>query len=125
MLLVPLSVDGKSEFSTIPPQYICLINRPVIFTVASLVITDSFPTSTQALAGAVFNTMAQFGTSIGIAIMAVISSSVSHEHSASNPTTNSALMQGYRAAFWGCFALMIMTVLVGIWGLRSVYRVGR
>jgi len=102
MLLLPLSAD-------------------VIFTVANLIITESFPDNSQALAGAVFNTMAQLGTSIGISVMAVISSSVNQER---NGDESGLLMPGYRAVFWACFALMLVTTVVGIYGLRGIRKIG-
>jgi len=106
MLLLPLSVD-------------------VGYTVANLIITDSFPIHTQALAGAVFNTMAQFGMSIGIAVMAVVSSSISQTHESSGSNNGEVLMKGYRAVFWVCFGLMVLTVPVGVWGLRGAKETGR
>ncbi|KAL9099678.1 MAG: hypothetical protein Q9163_004852 [Psora crenata] len=96
----------------------------VMCTVANLIITDSFPDSTQALAGAVFNTVSQFGTAVGIAVMAVISTSVTNESSTADKTSPDALMVGYRAAFWACFALMVLATLTGAIGLRNVWRVG-
>lgn len=68
--------------------------------------------------------MAQFGTSIGIAIMAVISSSFSEADQESDQTPGEVLMQGYRAVFWACFALMLLTVPIGMWGLRAVKQIG-
>lgn len=48
MLLAPLSVD-------------------VLFTVSALVTTNVFDDEKQALGGAVFQTVAQFGSSLGLA----------------------------------------------------------
>lgn len=98
--------------------------RVVIFTVANLIIADSFSTKTQGLAGAVFNTIAQFGTSIGLTIFAIISSGVTQESSYKNKGSPEALMAGYRAVFWTCFGLMMAASGVGAWGLRRVGKVG-
>ena len=91
---------------------------------ANLIITDVFSADTQALAGAVFNTVAQVGTWAGIAIMAVISASVTEESSWPDKASSEALMQGYRTVFWACFALMVLMTLVGMWGLRAVKKIG-
>lgn len=96
----------------------------MIFTVANLIIADSFSAKTQGLAGAVFNTIAQFGTSIGLTVFAIISSSVTHESSYKNKQSPEALMTGYRAVFWTCFGLMMAASGVGAWGLRKVGKVG-
>ncbi|KAJ5685825.1 hypothetical protein N7536_008444 [Penicillium majusculum] len=95
-----------------------------IFTIANLIITDAFTPKTQGLAGAVFNTIAQFGTSIGLAIFAIISTGVTQGSSYSNKDSTEALMVGYRAVFWTCFGLMLAACAVGAFGLRKVGKVG-
>lgn len=42
-------------------------------------ISEIFPEKDQALAGAVFNTVGQFGQSLGLAIVGVISNSVTED----------------------------------------------
>jgi MFS family permease len=96
----------------------------VIFTVANLIIADSFSPKTQGLAGAVFNTIAQFGTSIGLTAFAIISASVTQDSSYTNKSSPDALMTGYRAVFWTCFGLMMAASAIGAWGLRKVGKVG-
>ncbi|KAJ5919435.1 hypothetical protein N7466_010378 [Penicillium verhagenii] len=105
MLLGPLSADA-------------------IFTVANLIIADSFSPETQGLAGAVFNTIAQFGTSIGLTIFAIISASVTDGSSYRNKSSSEALMAGYRAVFWACFGLLLVAIGVSVCGLRHVGKVG-
>lgn len=96
----------------------------MMFTVAALVITDVFPERTQALAGAVFQTLAQFGTSLGLAITASISSSVTEHSGYKVKTSPQALMKGYRVTFWVSFAWMVIACIVGGFGLRRVGKVG-
>ncbi|KAJ5263921.1 major facilitator superfamily domain-containing protein [Penicillium angulare] len=105
MLLGPLSADA-------------------IFTVANLIIADSFSPKTQGLAGAVFNTVAQFGTSIGLTIFAIISASVTDGSSFQDKSSPGALMVGYRAVFWTCFGLLVAATAISAWGLRRVGKVG-
>ncbi|KAK9233966.1 hypothetical protein V1525DRAFT_414653 [Lipomyces kononenkoae] len=45
-------------------------------TIANLVVTVAFPAKTQALAGGVFNMLAQIGSSVGIASTAIIAQQV-------------------------------------------------
>jgi hypothetical protein len=101
-----------------------LTESQVIFTVANLIIADSFSAKTQGLAGAVFNTIAQFGTSIGLTVFAIISSRVTQESSYNNKGSPDALMVGYRAVFWTSFALMMVAAAIGAWGLRKAGKVG-
>ena len=102
-------------------DYIHVVN----FTVANLVITDIFPVETQALAGAVYQVVSQLGTSIGIAVMAVISNSVTDRSRLPDKSSPEALLQGFRAVFWACFAMMVLSTLVGAWGLRGVQITGK
>ena len=95
-----------------------------MFTVAALIITDVFPEDTQALGGAVFQTVAQFGTSLGLAFMATISTSVTEHSDYAVKTSPEALMQGYRVTFWVSFGWMISACIIGGLGLRRVGKVG-
>ncbi|KAL6718194.1 hypothetical protein ACLMJK_004282 [Lecanora helva] len=92
---------------------------PISVDVANLLITDIFPKETQALAGAVYQTMSQLGISIGIAILAVVSNAVTNDSSLPDKWSPEAQLQGYRPVFWTCFGLTVSSTLVGLWGLRG------
>jgi len=96
----------------------------VIFTVANLIITDAFSANTQALAGAVFNTVCQFGSSLGLMVMAITSSTVTTNSPYDDKQSPDALMSGYRVVFWLCFGVQLFSSVAGIWGLRGVGKVG-
>ncbi|KAE8382732.1 major facilitator superfamily domain-containing protein [Aspergillus bertholletiae] len=98
------------------------VSFDALFTVGLIVITDVFPDDTQALAGAVFNTSAQFGSALGLAVLQVISTVVADQSGAAKERY--ALMDGYRASFWTMFGSMIVCTLVGFFGLRKAGRVG-
>ena len=85
---------------------------------------DDFPPKTHALAGAVFNTVAQFGTSLGLAIMSVLASSVTRASSYKDESAPEPLLLGYWAVFWATFGIMILTSLIGGLGLRRAGRLG-
>jgi MFS family permease len=89
-----------------------------------LVITSAFPDKTQALAGAVFNTVARIGTSVGLALSAVIAGSITQQSKFADKHGPPALMEGYRAAFWFCLAITGSTLLVSSWGLRNIGNIG-
>ena len=97
---------------------------PVLFTVGILIISDVFPERDQALAGAIFNTLIQFGSSLGLAFMGVISNSVTSRRNHGNEDTPGALEAGYKATFWAAFAFMITTCCTGAFGLRKIGNVG-
>ncbi|KAL3488271.1 major facilitator superfamily domain-containing protein [Aspergillus germanicus] len=97
------------------------VSFDALYTVGLIVITNSFPDDTQALAGAVFNTAAQFGSALGLAILQVISTVVTDER---DDESAEALMAGYRASFWTMFGFMILCTVVGFFGLRKAGKVG-
>ncbi|KAG2167970.1 hypothetical protein JADG_007709 [Aureobasidium aubasidani] len=100
------------------------ISVNVLFTVGLLIISSIFPLRTQALGGAVFNTCAQLGTSIGLTITSVIADSRTAASGIADKTSPDALMTGYRAVFWALFAWMIIVLLAGVFGLRKVGKIG-
>jgi Na+/melibiose symporter-like transporter len=100
------------------------IGADALFTVSNLVITSVFPAKTQALAGGVFNTVAQVGKSVGLATSGVIAASVTEHSRFEHKESPEALMEGYRAAFWYTFAGSMATLVLFAWGLRGIGRVG-
>ena len=109
-------------------EFLAVLFNPVgadtFFTISNLLITSVFPTKTQALAGGVFNTIAQVGKSIGLATSAVIADRVTARSSSEDKQSPEALLEGYRATFWYCFALSLATLVICLLGLRNIGRVG-
>lgn len=100
------------------------IGADALFTISNLVITSVFPQQTQGLAGSVLNTITQLAKTVSLATSGAISGSVT-SHSRHDPKTSpSALMDGYRAAFWYFFAMSCATMLLFAWGLRGIGRLG-
>ena len=98
------------------------LGADLIYTIANLVVTAAFPTKTQALAGGVFNMLAQIGKSVGIATSAVIARQVTVQVNGAG--TREALLRGYKAAWWYNCSLSFASVAVSFWGLRSVTKLG-
>ncbi|KAL5585749.1 hypothetical protein FOVSG1_013441 [Fusarium oxysporum f. sp. vasinfectum] len=94
----------------------------VLFTVGLIIVTEVFPEKNQSVAGAVFNTAAQFGNALGLAIVQVVSAAVTNQKI--NPKSPEALLEGYRASFWTLFSLMLVCVLVAALGLQGAGKVG-
>jgi MFS family permease len=96
----------------------------MLFTVAQLAITSVFPQQTHGLAGGVFNTVANIGNSIGLAVTAVVASAVTLAENENMGSTAETLMDGYRATFWLCFGFNILVLGVIGFGLRKIGKVG-
>jgi nitrate/nitrite transporter NarK len=124
-LLMALSDKNASYWSyTFPAVALNPVSSDTLFTISNLLITSMFPPKTQALAGGVFNTIAQIGKSVGMATTAVIASSITEHSDVVNKNSPDGLLIGYKAAFWYCFALCISTMVVSAWGLWSIGKVG-
>jgi len=105
-------------------QVLAPMSGDVLFTVGLIVVSEVFPEETQALAGAVFNTVAYFGMSLGINLMQVVSLLVTQGTQYRDKTSPSALLQGYQASFWAMFAATITCAILCILGLRNIGKVG-
>jgi MFS family permease len=95
-----------------------------MFTIGLLAVSEEFPSHTQALAGAVFNTVAQFGTSLGLTLIAVVAASVTKNEADRGMRREEELLAGYRAGFWTAFASMGLACIIGAFGLRKMGNVG-
>lgn len=98
------------------------LGADLIYTIANYVVTSAFRTKEQALAGGVFNMLAQIGKIIGIASTAIIAQQVTASSQLANK--NEALLQGYKAGWWYNSGLGFVAVLVSFWGLRNVGKLG-
>lgn len=105
----------------------------VLFTVGLIIVADSFPEKEQGLAGAVFNTVAQFGMSLGVGVCQVVALGVMEGNSGTGHggTEGGAfdeepgqVLKGYRASFWTMFAYMIVCGVIAVVGLSRAGRVG-
>lgn len=69
-------------------------------------------------------TTPKIGKSVGLGLVAVIAADVTQKSSHENKESPEALLVGYKATFWFVFASIAVTVLLSIWGLRGIGRVG-
>ncbi|KAH7134153.1 MFS transporter [Dactylonectria macrodidyma] len=108
-----------------PAMCLSVVSIDLLFNVSNLVITSSFPSKDQALAGGIFNTVTQLGNSVGPAITAMIASSVTHAKMDDGGISEaSATLEGYRSAFWACFGLAVVSVAISAVGMRKAGKVG-
>jgi MFS family permease len=112
-------------------QALSPFNINVLVTVGMLIISDVFPDKSQALAGAVFNTVGQFGLSFGVGLCQMIAFGVTGNDGQANHgrvtdelPEGDDLLRGYRAAFWAMHGLMILCSVVALLGLRKIGKVG-
>lgn len=124
-LLLPLlcRVDGPSYWRGVfQAMALNPVGADLIYVVANLVLTDAFPQETQALAGGIFNMLAQVGKSFGIATTVIIASQLTTQ--IDEPQSRRALLQGYKGGWYYNSALAFASVLLSFWGLRNLRKVG-
>lgn len=115
-------------------QVFAPFSADVLFTVGLIIVSDSFPERDQALAGAVFNTVAQFGMSLGMGSCQVVAlgvigsdesgSETDGSHGSAGSNDPGELLKGYRASFWTMFGYMLVCVVIAVAGLRKAGKVG-
>ncbi|KAL8377832.1 hypothetical protein RB595_008492 [Gaeumannomyces hyphopodioides] len=115
-------------------QVLVPVSADVLFTVGLIIVSESFPERTQALAGAVFNTVGQLGLSLGVGVCQVVALGVTGNGGggggghggggggAFDDEEVGALLRGYRASFWAMFGQMLLCTAVAVVGLRKVSR---
>lgn len=105
----------------------------VLFTIGLIIVADSFPEKEQGLAGAVFNTVGQFGMSLGVGVCQVVALGVMDSNSAASHGGSEGgafqedagqVLKGYRASFWTMFAYMIVCGVIAVFGMRNAGKVG-
>lgn len=108
-------------------QVFAPIAAEVLFTVGLILVSESFPSDTQGLAGAVFNTVAQLGQALGVGICQVVALSVAGPGALNHGGGKEVreLLRGYRAAFWTMFGYMLLCGIIAVVGLRKVGKVGQ
>jgi MFS family permease len=124
LLMAIISSHWPYWYAAFPAQLLSPLSCDILFTVGLLAVSEEFPAHTQALAGAVFNTVAQFGTSLGLTLIAVVAASVTKNESDKGMRKEDELLAGYRAGFWTAFASMGIACVVGAFGLRRMGKVG-
>jgi MFS family permease len=118
-------------------QALSPISVSVLVTVGMLIVSDVFPDESQALAGAVFNTVAHFGLSFGVGLCQLVALGVTGNKGQAGHGSESegaagdgeipeadVLLRGYRASFWTMHGFMLLCAAVAFLGLRRVGKVG-
>lgn len=124
-LLMAITSPNWPYWTCIFPAMITnAIGANTLYTVSNLVVTSSFPAENHGVAGGVYNTVAQIGRSFGLTISTIIADIVTRQFPTDDSEDPVALLDGYRAAFWYCFATNGLALCVVVLGLRNVGKVG-
>ncbi|KIM37306.1 hypothetical protein M413DRAFT_423520 [Hebeloma cylindrosporum] len=98
---------------------VSVMGPDLVFTAGTLFIAKFALPHEQSVAGALFNTMSQLGTAVGVTVSTVVSHSVGSKIGAGEDA-----LPMYRAAQWTCFAFGIIETVLVILFFRGVGVVG-
>ncbi|KAI1367757.1 major facilitator superfamily domain-containing protein [Xylaria arbuscula] len=108
-------------WASFPAQLLQPASADVLFCIGVITVSEVFPRDMQSLAGAVFNTAAQLGTSLGLAFTSLLSDSVMRAAELHGDQMPAALGKGYAAAFWLAFGWLFIGIPM-VYGLERYDR---
>jgi predicted MFS family arabinose efflux permease len=123
IIFANLNSEWSYWFAAYPAICLSPISSDILFNIANLVITASFPENEQALAGGVFSTVTQLGNSVGLAVTAMVAAIVT-QSAVDSEGSKEATLKGYKTAFWTCFAAAAVSCITACVGLRKSGKVG-
>lgn len=127
-LILALINKDTSYWAGLFPAFILTVATDLVFPCAQLQSVKSVGPARAALAGGLFSTTTRLATSLGLALTATISGQVTakyaHSQGGLDATAPQALIKGYQAAMWFCFAGSIAGVVVACIWLRGVGIIG-
>lgn len=132
LLMAVLNPSWSYWYMAFWAQMLAPMSADVLFTVGLIVVSDVFPEKSQGLAGAVYNTVSQFGLSLGTGVcqlvaLAVMDSTEGRGHGDTGTPSDedvADVLRGYRASFWTMFASMLLCVTIAVFGLRTAGTIG-
>ncbi|KAG5645961.1 hypothetical protein DXG03_004753 [Asterophora parasitica] len=114
-----------------PSAVLAVSGADFVFAAGTLFIAKVAEPHEQSLAGALFQTMTQIGTSLGVTVTTVIFNRVAAQTAAASSVSGNAVvgvakptLEAYKAAQWGSFAFGVLATLLSIVFFRGVGIVG-
>lgn len=126
LFMALLNPDWNYFYLAFWAQAFAPFSADVLFTVGLIIVSESFPEEEQALAGAVFNTVSQFGMSLVLGSCQVVALGVigTDDKGSAGEDDPEELLKGYRASFWTMFGYTLCCVVIAVVGLRKAGKVG-
>jgi EmrB/QacA subfamily drug resistance transporter len=114
-------VSAQSSYATLllPAFLILALGFGVAFVSVAVAATAGVPGNKAGLASGLINTSQQIGGALGLAILAVVASSVTKESLTAGKTLADASVAGYQRAFLYAAVLMAIALLVAIFVIHT------
>jgi len=124
LFAVPIPPSTSYFAYGFPAMALAAFGADTIYPCLGLFTTQALPRKDQAIAGAMFQTLAAMGRSIMLPITAAVQSAVQKNIVANGRIERQAFLQGLRAAEWVCFSCMVVSLVVTVLGLRNIGKIG-
>jgi hypothetical protein len=123
LFAVPISPSTTYWAYGFPAMCLAAFGADTTYPCIGLFTTQSLPRKDQGVAGAMFQTIAGLGRAMFLPITAMIQSSV-QTRLAKNGKESYAYLEGLRAVEWFCVACMAISLLITVFGLRNIGKIG-
>ncbi|TVY53534.1 putative MFS-type transporter [Lachnellula cervina] len=124
LFAVPIPPSTSYFAYGMPAMALSAFGVDTVYTCLGLFTTQALPRKDQAVAGAMFQTVAAMGRAISLPVIASAQYAVQEKHMKNGGTERSAYLEGLRAAEWVCFGCMVVCLGVTICGLRNIGKIG-
>lgn len=118
-LLSFVSADSSYWISLLPPFLILASGFGISFIAVAVAATTGVPGNEAGLASGLINTSQQIGGALGLAILAVVASSVTKTGLVDGQTMAQASVHGYQQAFLWAAALMVISLIIAIFVIHA------
>ncbi|KUJ23914.1 MFS multidrug transporter-like protein [Mollisia scopiformis] len=107
-----------------PAMCLAAFGADTTYPCIGLFTTQSLPRKDQGVAGAMFQTIAGLGRAMFLPITATIQSSIQTRVANSSNDASYAYLEGLRGVEWFCVACMAISLLITVFGLRNIGKIG-
>lgn len=124
LFAVPIPPSTSYFAYGLPAMALAAFGADTVYPCIGLFTTQSLPRKDQGIAGAMFQTVASIGRAMFLPITATIQASSQTKQIKNGDSQRQALLEGFRAAEWFCFACMAVSLGLTIFGLRNIGKIG-
>jgi sugar phosphate permease len=124
LFAVPIPPSTSYFAYGMPAMALAAFGADTIYPCLGLFTTQSLPRKDQGVAGAMFQTVAGIGRSMFLPITSIVQSSVQTRLEKDGVGDKQAFLEGLRAVEWFCVACMGTALLVTVFGLRNIGKIG-
>jgi hypothetical protein len=124
LFAVPIPPSTSYVAYGFPAMCLAAFGADTVYPCIGLFTTQSLPRKDQGVAGAMFQTVASIGRAMFLPITAAIQSSEQMKEIRKGSSERHPLLEGFRAAEWFCFACMVVSFGITVFGLRNIGKIG-